>query len=289
MRIYLSSPYSHRDPAVMEARYKEAVKAAATLMQRGYIVFSPIAHSHAIGLECNTATDHEFWLRQDMPWLEKSDVLLILQLDGWATSRGVKEELEFAYNKGIPVLVAPASDIGDIDLDLSLVDPSEASVEVVDDVKDTNPKDAISTSKLPLSLVPATAIAYASIAHLNGALKYGAWNWRVAGVRASIYLDAAQRHITRWQNGEEFDEEGVAHLASALACLNILIDARECGKLTDDRPPSLDYGHTITALTAKVSDLRKIHAGRAPRNYTIADTYQEANGKVRAMTRDGRG
>ena len=52
--------------------------------------------------------------------------------------------------------------------------------------KDTNPKDAIGSGKVPMHLWPSTATAVGSIALLNGALKYGRSNWRVAGVRASI-------------------------------------------------------------------------------------------------------
>lgn len=139
--------------------------------------------------------------------------------------------------------------------------------------KASNPKDAIGAGKAALSLVPATALAYASLAHLNGAMKYGAWNWRKAGVRASIYLDAAMRHLLAWQDGEEADpEDGVPHLAAVLACVNILIDARACGKLTDDRPPSVGAAKVIRAAALEVKRLKDLHADRHPRHWTIADT-----------------
>jgi hypothetical protein len=67
----------------------------------------------------------------------------------------------------------------------------------------TNPKDAIGSSKVPLHLVPETMRAYAAVAFLEGALKYGTANWRVAGVRTSIYYSALQRHLSKWWNGEE--------------------------------------------------------------------------------------
>jgi hypothetical protein len=148
------------------------------------------------------------------------------------------------------------------------------------DLKPSNPKDAVGSGKVPMSLVPASAIAYAAQAHLNGALKYGLWNWRVAGVRASIYLDAAMRHLYEWQNGEECDpEDGTPHLAAALACINIIIDARECGKLTDDRPPSAPIGDMIREAAGRVADLKEFHAGRNPRHYTIEDTELSSVGK----------
>lgn len=139
--------------------------------------------------------------------------------------------------------------------------------------KSTNPKDSIGATKIPLHLVPTTAIALAALAHHNGRGKYGAWNWRIAGVRASIYLDALFRHVSRWIHGEEVDpEDGVPNLGGALACLNIIIDARACGKLVDDRPPSFDVAKFFADLTPLVAALNAKHAERHPRHYTIADT-----------------
>ncbi len=110
-------------------------------------------------------------------------------------------------------------------------------------VKSTNPKDRIATDKLPLDLVPDTISAFAALAFAEGAAKYGAYNWRVAGVRASIYRAALDRHLKSWWNGENEDPfTGVPHLASIIACAGILLDAEIAGKLTDDRPPVVPLG-----------------------------------------------
>lgn len=138
-------------------------------------------------------------------------------------------------------------------------------------LKDTNPKDGIGATKLPLSLVPSTAIALASLAHLDGALKYGKWNWRVSGVRASIYVDAAKRHLEKWFHGEDIDPDNdLPHLAMAMACLNIIVDAQACGKLHDDRPPRVDLGRFIDNLTPHVSRLTEKHKDKSPTHYEIA-------------------
>jgi hypothetical protein len=140
--------------------------------------------------------------------------------------------------------------------------------------KDTNPKDVIGSTKLPLSLVPPLTVAYASIAHLNGALKYGKGNWRKAGVRASIYADAAKRHIDSWLDGEEVDpEDGVPHLSAVLACIGIILDSRACGKLTDDRMMrNPGYRAEVAQLTAHVKRLQELHKDKQPRHFTIADS-----------------
>ena len=46
--IYLASPYTHHDPEVRLERYRAVCRAAAGLIRQGRVVFSPIAHSHAI-------------------------------------------------------------------------------------------------------------------------------------------------------------------------------------------------------------------------------------------------
>lgn len=140
------------------------------------------------------------------------------------------------------------------------------------DGKPTNPKDQVAVTKLPLHLVPSTLEAFAALAFAEGAMKYGAYNWRVAGVRASVYLSAMKRHVAKWQNGEEADPAtGVPHLASAIACLAIILDARLCGKLTDDRPPSAPVGTVVDEAESIVADLAKLFADRNPRHCTIAD------------------
>lgn len=123
--IYLASPYSHKNPKVMDWRYRQAVRAAAACMSPSTVVFSPIAHSHEIGLEMRTSTDHEFWLHQDLPWLERADELWVLCLDGWATSRGVNEEIAYAKKLGKVIKFLQPSALG---LQTSWREPFEPEV-----------------------------------------------------------------------------------------------------------------------------------------------------------------
>jgi hypothetical protein len=140
------------------------------------------------------------------------------------------------------------------------------------DTKPTNPKDTIGTDKLPLHLVPPTAIAVESLAFLEGALKYGRCNWRAVGVRASVYIAALKRHIESYEQGEDnAPDSGIDHLGHARACLGILIDARAAGKLTDDRSLKGGYHKLVAELTPEVARLRAKYADKNPRHYTIAD------------------
>jgi hypothetical protein len=135
-----------------------------------------------------------------------------------------------------------------------------------------NPKDVVGTNKLPLHLWPTTATAMGSVALLNGALKYGRSNWREVGIRASVYVDACQRHVAAWFEGEECDEEGVPHLAAALACLAIIVDCDAAGKLRDDRQVSGGHKELIAKLTPHVARLRSLHSQKSPKHYTIEDS-----------------
>lgn len=103
---------------------------------------------------------------------------------------------------------------------------------------DNNPKSLLGAKKVPLFLVPPSATHYLATAFADGAVKYGPYNWREAGVAASIYLSALKRHIDAWQDGEELARDSnVHHLAHAMACCAIILDAASVGKLIDDRPP----------------------------------------------------
>lgn len=147
------------------------------------------------------------------------------------------------------------------------------------DQKATNPKDLIGSTKLPMSLVPSTLITLAALAFLEGALKYGRYNWRIAGVRMCIYLDAIHRHTAKLQNGEDIDPvTHVPHLASIVACCGIIHDAKQFGLLVDDRPPALPgfSGTLDQEYVATVAHLKEVFKGYDPKQYTIADAAPSA-------------
>lgn len=144
------------------------------------------------------------------------------------------------------------------------------------ETKDTNPKDCIAGNKLPLSVVPSTMVIFASLAFFEGQCKYGRFNWRIAGVRTSIYLDALKRHIAKYENGEWADPvTKVPHLSNALACIAIILDAMVCGKLTDDRPPVAPVGDLIENLAQNVIGLKELFKDHHPHQFTIADGDQQ--------------
>ena len=157
------------------------------------------------------------------------------------------------------------------------------------EVKLSNPKDVIGSTKLPMDLVPDTLPAYASLAFLEGASKYGRFNWRIAGVRASIYVAAARRHLADWYNGEECDPNTkVPHLASVLACIGIILDAKTCGKLVDDRPPASPVSDLINGSLELVAHIKDTFRDCDPRQWTIADTQLSSHDVAMAQPPDSR-
>lgn len=102
---------------------------------------------------------------------------------------------------------------------------------------DNNPKTKFGIVKTPLHLVPPSAKHYLAMGFADGATKYGPYNWRDNKVSASIYFAALNRHMDAWWDGEEVAEDSkIEHLAHAIACVAILIDAQTSGNLIDDRP-----------------------------------------------------
>lgn len=143
-------------------------------------------------------------------------------------------------------------------------------------MKESNPKEIVGSSKIPLHLWPTTATAMGALGMLDGALKYGRANFRVLGSRASTYVDAAKRHIDAWYEGEDMDpDSGLPHLAHALACLAILVDTQAAGILNDDRIIAGGYRGLVESLTPHVDRLKEMHAGKTPKHYTRGDSARD--------------
>lgn len=139
--------------------------------------------------------------------------------------------------------------------------------------KDGNPKDSIGDTKVPLHLCSPIAEAEWALAHYAGLLKYGAWNWRITGVRWSVYEAAIKRHSAAMLAGEEFDPfDGTRHEANIMACCAIIMEARSLGVLIDDRPPRTDIRPTYSRVQTQMAILKKQYSDMVPKHYTILDT-----------------
>ncbi len=112
-RIYLATPYSHPLEAKREIRYIQAALALEAVMRgemskTGFapLVYSPILHSHPL-TRLGMPTEFEAWEALDLAMIDWADVVVVIQMDGWDQSAGIKAEVEYAESHGKPVVVLP--------------------------------------------------------------------------------------------------------------------------------------------------------------------------------------
>lgn len=108
--------------------------------------------------------------------------------------------------------------------------------------KDGNPKTQFGAVKPGTFETPPIPLYEYSLAHTQGALKYGHYNWRDDPVSISTYVDAAKRHIDLYVAGQKnASDTGIHNLAHGMCCLSIIIDAEAHDTLIDDRKLSIRH------------------------------------------------
>lgn len=119
-----------------------------------------------------------------------------------------------------------------------------------------NPKDVIGLKKTPLRLFPPVALVYGAEVMRHGAAKYGEYNWRDHSIKLSAYLEAAMRHILQAADGEVQDVDSqLPHVAHAMMCMAIILDAQDNGMLLLDLPPRETKG-TLQGLMEGLTSRR---------------------------------
>jgi len=98
---YVGSPYSDPDPLIMQERFEAAEKYVAEALMRGEHVYSPIVHCHEMAVKYNLPRDFEFWQSYNRAMLSTAAEFVVLRLDGWEGSTGLKGEADFADSCGI--------------------------------------------------------------------------------------------------------------------------------------------------------------------------------------------
>ena len=105
--IYLACPYTHPSPAVRLQRFQmSAIAAAWLIVRRNKIVYSPITSSHPVNLvmiESKVEMPTELWLKYDEAFMQNCSECIVLKIEGWDISTGVKFEMEFFKQAGKPV------------------------------------------------------------------------------------------------------------------------------------------------------------------------------------------
>lgn len=145
----------------------------------------------------------------------------------------------------------------------------------------TNPKDILGLLKVPLRLVPSSLCIYVAKVMALGAVKYGPYNWRDKKVRRTVYLEAALRHILQALDGEDEDDEShQPHEAHVASCMGIILDAKACDCLIDDRPHKGPAGRLIKEMVENKKP--------EPSNKPERSSFVEAGAKI-VFVSEGRG
>lgn len=101
--IYLGSPYSDPDPSRMLMRFELAQWATYQIItKKNKSVYSPIVHWHEMAHKFKMRTDWEYWRHFDFAMIASCHTIGILHIDGWAESKGLTEELEWAHRLNTP-------------------------------------------------------------------------------------------------------------------------------------------------------------------------------------------
>lgn len=111
--IFVSCPYSHKDPAIVVNRYLILNEYLAKLMNDGKYPISPIALGHPLIanslLSELTENNHEFWMEYSKELFMASKEIHFLMMEGWDVSSGVTNEIEWTVNKIHPNKDLPIS------------------------------------------------------------------------------------------------------------------------------------------------------------------------------------
>lgn len=101
---YVATPYS-KYPEGIKIAFQVAARATAELVKARAQVFCPIVHSHPVavlgGLDCK---DTAFWLRTNRPFMVLAHGMLVVMMEGWKESEGIKEEIKYFLGQDKPVI-----------------------------------------------------------------------------------------------------------------------------------------------------------------------------------------
>ena len=115
-KVYLACPYSAwkedggMDHELCDQRFQKSCEMAAVLMKLGHMVFSPISHSVPIAKYLKNYLDHDFWLKQELPFIHWCEELWVYKLPEWDKSKEIKREIEYARKLKKPIVYVELED-----------------------------------------------------------------------------------------------------------------------------------------------------------------------------------
>jgi hypothetical protein len=101
--IFVSSPYTHSNPEVVEENYVKVTKLVSELCSNGQVAISPITYGHTLLKFKDMPSDWEFWKNFCLTLLKKCDEMVVYKMEGWDKSKGVTEEINMAESLGLKI------------------------------------------------------------------------------------------------------------------------------------------------------------------------------------------
>ena len=95
--------YYELDMKTRAERFVAVNEVALKLMKAGFGVISPISQSHPIATQCDVGGTFDFWEELDYNLILRCDMVMVYRQEGWERSEGVRKEVDFAKQNGIPV------------------------------------------------------------------------------------------------------------------------------------------------------------------------------------------
>lgn len=95
MYYYLASPYSSGNDWSLTYNYYAACMAQANILKKGITCISPIAAQHVGAFQHDLPKTYPFWKEHSRKLLQSASGLVILAIEGWDRSTGVKDELAY--------------------------------------------------------------------------------------------------------------------------------------------------------------------------------------------------
>lgn len=143
---YLAAPYSAKDKAVTRRRIAIFAKCDAALMARGIKTASPLLKDMILQ-HANLPGDWAYWGEYSEMMLGRLDVVIVLMIDGWKESEGVRAEIDLAIERGIPVVFVNPAEL----IDMNQVNDDGAILVKVSKIENTfGRRLAIAGSFIPM-------------------------------------------------------------------------------------------------------------------------------------------
>ena len=100
---YLSSPYTKYRRGIAEAHF-QACALTARLLEKGVMVYSPIAHSHSVAMAGGLdPMNIELWYKHNELVMDRCDTLIVANMIGWRRSEGIAMEVNYFLAMDKPI------------------------------------------------------------------------------------------------------------------------------------------------------------------------------------------